>query len=118
MGSDDVSATSWVCAQLWHAFRWGLRPLATSGEELRDAKNVELGILVISIGDSLKGRDLEREMGVFAGASWKPQLNNSFRLILSDFMVILRFIHGVVCVDCPLHFITNIISFYDNITVC
>lgn len=59
---DDVSATNCVCVQLWYAFRWGLRPLSTSGDDLPIAtQNVELGFLTVSIGDFMRGWGLERE---------------------------------------------------------
>lgn len=45
-----MSATSWICAQVWskaERFRQGLWLLATSGEEAAvAAKNAELGFLV------------------------------------------------------------------------
>lgn len=64
------------------------------------------------------GLERERKMGAFAGASWKSQLNNLFCVVSSDFMIILRLVHGVVCADCPLRFTANIILLYDNKTVC
>ena len=47
---DDVSVTTWVCAQIWSKAECVGRKWATSEEEVAGAsKNVELGFLLPSL---------------------------------------------------------------------
>lgn len=118
---DGVSATDWVCVQLWYAFRCNLGLLSTSGDKPPIAtKNGDglFGCLHWRFYERAGFGEREKKMGAFPGASWKSQPNNSFCLILSDFMMILRLVHGVGYIDCPFPFTANIILLYDNKTVC